>query len=98
MNYRNIYLENIPLAEAQHALEMALREVGKYEPLVGEMLPLRLASGRITAEPVWARLSSPHFHAAAMDGYAVKATDTVHAAETRPLTLTFAQAVEVNTG
>jgi putative molybdopterin biosynthesis protein len=98
MSQRNIYLENIPLADAQHALETALREVGKYQPLAGEMLPLRLASGRITAEPVWARLSSPHFHAAAMDGYAVKASDTVHATETRPLTLAFEQAVEVNTG
>jgi putative molybdopterin biosynthesis protein len=98
MNNRNIYLENIPLADARHALEMALHEVGKYEPLAGEVVSLRLATGRITAEPVWARLSSPHFHAAAMDGYAVKATDTVHATETRPLTLTFAQAVEVNTG
>jgi putative molybdopterin biosynthesis protein len=95
---RNIYLENIPLADARHALEMALHEVSKYAPLAGEILPLRMVLGRITAEPVWARLSSPHFHAAAMDGYAVKAADTVHATETRPLTLTFAQAVEVNTG
>ena len=55
--------------------------------------------GRITAEPVWAKLSAPHYHAAAMDGYAVLASDTRHATETRPLQLKLdTQAIPVNTG
>ncbi|MFP4323754.1 MAG: molybdopterin biosynthesis protein, partial [Anaerolineales bacterium] len=68
-------------------------------PLPAETVPLTEALGRVTAEPVFARLSSPHYHAAAMDGYAVRAADTQTATETRPVTLTReAQAVEVNTG
>jgi len=34
---------------------------------------------------VWARLSSPHYHAAAMDGYALHARDTAGASDSRPL-------------
>ena len=95
---RNIYLENIPIEEAHFALESALREINKYDPLDGESIPLRESAGRITAEPIWAKISSPHYHAAAMDGYAVLASDTLHATETQPLTLTTEQALEVNTG
>jgi molybdopterin molybdotransferase/putative molybdopterin biosynthesis protein len=95
---RNIYLENIPIEEAQNALEMALREVGKYQPLTGERLSLADSLGRITADAVWARISSPHYHSAAMDGYAVFAADTVDATETRPLTLLYEQVEAINTG
>lgn len=41
----------------------------------------------MTAAPVWARLSAPHYHAAAMDGYAVRARDTTIATDTQPLHL-----------
>jgi len=98
MQERNVYLENIPIDAAQHALAMALREVGRHQPLAGEMVTLSQALGRITAEPVWARISAPHYHAAAMDGYAVLAAHTVEATETRPVKLTSEQAIEVNTG
>lgn len=40
--------------------------------------------GRITAKPVFARLSSPHYHASAMDGIAVNAADTFGASPTSP--------------
>src|SRR4051794_29290841 len=43
------------------------------------------AVGRVTAEPVWATRSSPPFDAAGMDGIAVRAADTVGAAESRPV-------------
>ena len=39
---------------------------------------------RITAEPVFARISSPHYHAAAMDGICVRAEDTFGATEFSP--------------
>ena len=42
------------------------------------------ALGRVTAEPVWARRSSPEFPAAAMDGIAVASQDT-GAGRARPI-------------
>ncbi len=99
MDERNIYLEDIPMDEAQARLQAALDSAGKGSPLPGERVSLDEALGRITAEPVWAKISSPHYHASAMDGYAVRAVDTLGATETRPLRLHVAdQAVPVNTG
>jgi putative molybdopterin biosynthesis protein len=46
-----------------------------------------VAVGRVLAEPVWATRSSPPFDAAAMDGIAVRAADTLGASETSPLRL-----------
>ncbi len=91
------YLEDIPMDEAQRRLADALGQ--RLQPLDGEEIPLADALGRITAAPVWAKISSPHYHAAAMDGYALYSGDTVSATETRPLTLTLhQQAFPVNTG
>ena len=42
---------------------------------------------RITAEPVFARISAPHYHGAAMDGIAVRAADTFGASEAQPIEL-----------
>ncbi len=96
---RNVYLEDIPLDEARARLEAALCEAGHWEPLPGERVPLASALGKITAEPVWAIRSSPHYHASAMDGYAVRARDTLNATETHPVTLMLdEQAIPVNTG
>ena len=53
----------------------------------------------MTAAPVWAKLSSPHYHAAAMDGVAVRAEDTQGASEATPIRLTIGhQATWVDTG
>lgn len=95
---RNIYLEDIPVEDARRVLWEALAALGKAHPLDGERVPLRDALARVTAAPVLARISSPHYHASAMDGYAVNAADTVSATETRPLTIPFARAHAVNTG
>ncbi|MCI0714200.1 MAG: molybdopterin biosynthesis protein [Chloroflexi bacterium] len=95
MPERNIYLEDIPLDDAL----VILFYIGQRGPLPTEDLPLKDALGRVTAEPIWAKLSSPHYHAAAMDGYAVRASDTLNATETRPVSLTVnRQAYPVNTG
>ena len=68
-------------------------------PLPGESVALARAPGRVTAEAVYARLSAPHYHAAAMDGYAVAAAATFKATETRPQTLRVPEdARPVNTG
>ncbi|PJF41738.1 MAG: molybdopterin biosynthesis protein [Chloroflexi bacterium] len=96
---RNIYLADIPLDEARKRLEMALRAIGRWDALPGEDVPLTEALGRVTASAVWAKISSPHYHAAAMDGYAVRAEDTRGATDTRPIALKLGeQAYPVNTG
>ena len=87
MNFpRQFYLEDIPLDEAWAVFRAALDEAGLWRPLGAETVPLSEANGRVTAAAVWARLSSPHYHAAAMDGYAVRAEDTVGATEGGPIT------------
>ena len=84
---RTVYLEDIPLDEAQARLQAALVEVGRWQALPGEYVPLGEALGRVTAEAVWAAISAPHYHASAMDGYALRSADSQGATETAPLTL-----------
>ena len=99
MSKRNIYLEDVPLNEAVAKLQKALNAAGRAGPTAGEWVRLDEALNRVTAEPALARLSSPHFHCAAMDGYAVNAADTVDARETKPVRLRPGQSAQaVNTG
>lgn len=93
------YLEDIPLPEALDRWWQALAAAGLDGPMQGEVVPLDAACGRITAEPVWALISSPHYHAAAMDGYAVQADATRGASETHAVHLKIGeQAFYVDTG
>ena len=93
------YLEDIPLEEALARWWSVLADAGLDRPLPGESVALEDAAGRITAEPVWALISSPHYHAAAMDGYAVRAEETRGATETHPVHLDVGQqAFYVDTG
>ncbi|HEX6304288.1 MAG TPA: molybdopterin biosynthesis protein [Anaerolineales bacterium] len=96
----SVYLHDIPLPEAQARLNRALEDAGLDGVLGVETIPVdEHALGRVLAEPVWARISSPHYHAAAMDGFAVRAADTEGAMATAPLTLPYnAQAMYVDTG
>src|SRR5437870_11684794 len=67
--------------------------------MASESVPVDQALGRVTAEPVFARTSVPHYHAAAMDGIAVRADETLGASETSPLQLAVGtQATWVDTG
>jgi len=95
-----MYLQDIPLPEAQARLEGALIKANLGGILGIEEIPLNEnALGRILAEPVWAKLSSPHYHAAAMDGFAVRAGETDGALPTKPVTLqTGDKMVYVDTG
>jgi putative molybdopterin biosynthesis protein len=81
---RRYYLEDLALDEAWRRFEQALERADGLPALPAERAPLAEALGRITAAPIWARLSSPHYHAAAMDGVAVRAADTFGASETSP--------------
>lgn len=99
MQPNSIYLHDIPLQEAWDRFIQALEHVGLWRPLEAENVPLDRARGRVTAEAVWAEQSSPHYHAAAMDGYALRATDTKGASDRTPIDLKLEdQAVYVDTG
>jgi putative molybdopterin biosynthesis protein len=96
---RNTYLIDIPLNEAITCFHDAIRAAGKLKPLPAETVSLHNAPGRVTAAPVWAKRSAPHYHASAMDGYAVQASDTRTATETNPIRLSLWEtAFPVNTG
>jgi len=96
----NIYLHDIPLPEAKIQLEAALKTAGRWGVLDLEEIPLdEKASGRILAKPVWAKISSPHYHASAMDGFAVRAEETGGALPAQPVELrSGSQALYVDTG
>jgi putative molybdopterin biosynthesis protein len=96
----SIYLSDIPLADAQARLADALEQVNLSGLLEQETIPLSVvAQGRTLAEPVWAKISSPHYHASAMDGFAVRSQDTEGATPADPLSLTTAeQAFYLDTG
>ena len=84
----SVYLHDIPLPQAQARLESALREADLWRVLGAETIPLdENALGRTLAEPVWAKTSSPHYHASAMDGFAVRARETAGAFPSKPVTL-----------
>lgn len=94
------YLDDIPLTEALQRLNSAVDKVGKEGVLREEEIFLdEKAVGRITAAPVWAKISSPHYHSSAMDGFAVRSVDTDGASETVPVRLKLdSQAAYVDTG
>jgi putative molybdopterin biosynthesis protein len=96
----SVYLHDIPLPDAQARLRQALEDAQLWRVLGAETIPLdENALGRVTAEPIWAKLSSPHYHASAMDGFAVRAASTNGALASRPLTLqTGPEAEYVDTG
>jgi putative molybdopterin biosynthesis protein len=75
---RKRYLTKTPLIEAR---EMFLEVVNPNNLAVEEITIDEAALDRITAEPVFARISSPHYHASAMDGICVRAEDTFGATE-----------------
>ncbi|MDY0874033.1 molybdopterin molybdotransferase MoeA [Dongia rigui] len=59
----------LPVAEAQQ------RILSTFAPLVGEVVGIDRAVGRVLSAPVVARLSQPPAAVSAMDGYAVRAAD-----------------------
>ena len=96
---RRYYLSDVPLEQAAERFHAALEKAGALAPFPAETVPLERAVGRVTAEPIWAKASSPHYDAAAMDGIAVKARNTVGATETAPVRLPVGeQAVWLDTG
>ena len=81
------FLRDVPAARALDAWRAAREAGGCPARLPAGRVPLAQATGRVTAEPVWASRSSPPFDAAGMDGIAVRAADTLGASETAPVYL-----------
>jgi putative molybdopterin biosynthesis protein len=79
---RKIYLEDKPRAQAREEI----LEAHSLTPEKEEISTIN-ALGRVTAEPIFARVSMPHYHASAMDGIAVIAESTYQAHEQNPLRL-----------
>jgi len=75
------------LKEAQEKFNEALVEEGISQPLEGEVVSTLNSLHRVTAEPIFAQISSPPYAAAAMDGIVVRARDTFGASESTPLKL-----------
>jgi molybdopterin molybdotransferase/putative molybdopterin biosynthesis protein len=95
---KGIYIENTPLEEALRIWRERIVSVN-VRPLAGESIGVQNSLGRVTAEAVIAKLSSPFYHASAMDGYAVRFIDTFGASETSPKRLRIGEeAVYVDTG
>lgn len=96
MTERSVFLHDIALGEAQLAFTTATATVENERV---DDLALADALDRVTARAHFARLSSPHYHACAMDGIAVTAASTVGARETEPRELLIgSQAIWVDTG
>ncbi len=96
----SIYLHDIPLEEAKERFRLELESAGLFGLLGVEEIPLNeMAAGRVLAEPVWAKISSPHYHASAMDGFAIRADDSRGASPSTPVMLKYEdQTVYVDTG
>ncbi|UCD86939.1 MAG: molybdopterin biosynthesis protein [Desulfobacterales bacterium] len=93
---RHIYLQMKSLEDAR---EVFFGRFSFDQHLQSETIPAREAAGRVTAEPVFARFSCPSYHAAAMDGIAVRANTTFGTTVDRPKQLRIGEdAFYINTG
>ncbi len=81
MTYRrNVYLDTQPIETARQILT----DTFKDRVTDVESIDVTAARNRVLASPAIAKLSSPNFHAAAMDGMAVDAKNTFGASEDAP--------------
>ncbi|ABO51382.1 molybdopterin molybdochelatase [Desulforamulus reducens MI-1] len=83
-NKRDVYLDNRPWEEALEGLLKHLEEKGSLVPAEREEIAAEESLGRVTAEPIFAFNSSPHYNASAMDGIAVDSAITFGASDATP--------------
>jgi putative molybdopterin biosynthesis protein len=82
-----LQLQDIPLDEALERWSSEL-EFQRVTNLCGtEQIPVYEAPGRMTAAPQVARVASPHYYSAAIDGLAVRTTQTFGATPETPVRL-----------
>ena len=96
MARRTPYLRMMEVSAAWEALRARVRLA---DPRAEEQIAVEEAAGRVSARPVTALTSSPSYHGAAMDGFAVRARETFGASDARPLRLPLGtSAVPIDTG
>ncbi|MFR1303801.1 molybdopterin biosynthesis protein [Eubacterium callanderi] len=94
---RNLYLKNEDLDDAVSKY-LKMTEAGRTRA-AEETVPVTGCLGMVTAEPVFAKISSPYYNASAMDGICVKALEIVGVDERSPRVLTLHEDFEfVDTG
>jgi putative molybdopterin biosynthesis protein len=92
---RNVYLSMVGIEQAKDCL---FENFGHLETGV-ETLDVVQSRNRVLAAPAVAAISSPNFHASAMDGVAVDAKSTFGASDEAPKSLTIGKtAFWINTG
>jgi len=95
---KKVFHELLPFDSALKLLLKSFKKKVCY-PLSSETISVKDALNRVTAEPVFARISSPYFHSSAMDGYAVRAKSTFSATEKDPVKLEIGkEAIWIETG
>ncbi|UCE35806.1 MAG: molybdopterin biosynthesis protein [Deltaproteobacteria bacterium] len=96
MRRQKVYLK---MKDPKEALEIFFEHF-RPEPIPdAQEVPVHDSPSRITAGPVFAKISAPPFQSAAMDGVAVRAEDTYGATERNPKRLKIGQeALWINTG
>ncbi len=91
---RNIYIDNMDADLAKKIYFEKLDLPEEYEEV-----PVTQAIGRVSFEAIHAKLSSPNYNAAAMDGIAVISQTTFGASQSKPLSLVESRDfIYVNTG
>ncbi len=95
---KNIFVKNMPLAEAKEKWQQALAKINFYNGAEVTEIDVEKALGQITGAPVFAAHSSPIYNAAAMDGIAVHFADLAAASEASPVRLGKDRFTPVNTG
>jgi len=93
---RKIYLNSTELKEIIPLINN-LSKAAKYQ-VTKEEIKVISSINRITYEAVYAKVSSPYYNAAAMDGITLLASKTYEATETTPVTIFKEDYLEVNTG
>ncbi len=84
----SVYLHDIPLDEARSLFFGYLARTNHFPTYHDEKITLtENALGRILSGSIRARISSPHYHASAMDGFAVISNQTVGADINHPIQL-----------
>lgn len=89
---------NVSLEEALERWQADREAAGCDIRVDAETVPLDQAAGRVSTEAIWASCSSPAADVVAMDGIAVRSSQTVGATETRPKLLLQDDYVTVDTG
>ncbi len=90
-----VYLNNTPI---KTVIDGFMKSLGSYRFQSTEIIPVKDALGRVLAQNIFAHRSVPHYHSSAMDGYQVRAEDTLKANVDNPVLLDDNKAKYLDTG